>query len=505
MMTFSINIGTSTEAANYNIIGATGIDLSPILDILPDNTNKEVDPKDIRDAVLTSWSSSAFKQTLSSQSSISYIGIDNGNTNFANKDVKSKIYFGKRYFEETEVMTSDLLNSETDIFFYNTKKDTVSNSRTRISILSGTASYQYTTSPYIQSQLVTVGTNSTLSLDIVNPTLFGDTSSVFNISSTYGTVSVNEISFPRPQESLGLDLGLTAASEGRVLSWNNGKLIWSDITFEASGYIGVTGSPINIYGTPVNINGYAFEFTDSRPCPVNFGDIQMGETFSSVSIVEMLRRMVYDYLPPLCSIEVLPPYSSGYVEVGSSPLVKLGYTITKRTLPTQTTILSYMIPGSYPAITTSGYTTISGSASGVIISPVTSTTASFSITVNDGDQSSISSVSVVGVYPYFYGFSSLSTITTVGLSSLTKIIEPKNNKILEIAGSGNLYFIYDADYPSLSNIYDELGNTISSSFSSSTLTLSSPTGLWASKQFKVYQYNGLSQIGSPSVNYQFKY
>jgi len=510
MMTFSINIGTSTEAANYNIMGATGIDLTSILDILPDNTDKEINPKDIRDAVLTSWSGSAFNQTVASQSNISYIGIDNGNTIFTDKDIKSKIYFGKRNFGTSSIMTSALLNSETDIFFYNTKKDTVSNSRTRIAILSGTASYQYTTAPYIQSQLVTVGTNSTLSLDIVNPTLFGGSSSVFNITSSNGTsststVSLNEIPFPRPQESLGLDIGLTAAGDGRVLSWDNGKLIWSDLTFEANNYIGVTGSTINIYGTPVNVNGYAFEFTDSRPCPANFGDIQIGETFSSVAIVEMLRRMVYDYLSPLCSIEVLPPYSSGYVEVGSSPLIKLGYTITKRTLPTQTTILSYMIPGSYPAITTPGYTTVSGSASGVIISPVTSTTASFSITVDDGNQSNVASVNVVGVYPYFYGFSSLSTITTVGLSSLTKIIEPKNDKTLDIIGSGNLYFIYDSDYPALSNIYDEFGNTISSSFSSSTITLSSPTGLWASKQFKVYQYNGVSQIGPPSVNYQFKY
>jgi hypothetical protein len=103
MMTFSINIGTSTEAANYNIMGATGIDLSSILDILPDNTDKEINPKDIRDAVLTSWSGSAFNQTVASQSNISYIGIDNGNTIFTDKDIKSKIYFGKRNFGTSSI------------------------------------------------------------------------------------------------------------------------------------------------------------------------------------------------------------------------------------------------------------------------------------------------------------------------------------------------------------------------------------------------------------------
>ena len=101
MMTFSIYIGTSTEASNYDIIGATAADFTTVMDILHDNIDKEINPKDIRDAVLTAWSSSAFKQTFASQSTISYIGIDNANTDQLNKDVKSKIYIGKRYYTGT--------------------------------------------------------------------------------------------------------------------------------------------------------------------------------------------------------------------------------------------------------------------------------------------------------------------------------------------------------------------------------------------------------------------
>ena len=248
-MTFSINTGTSIEASNYNIMGATAVDFTTVLDVLQDNTNKEINPKDIRDAVLTSWSSSAFKQTTASQSTISYIGIDNANTDYSNKDVKSKIYIGKRSYLQTDIMTSPLLSSDADIFLYNTKKDTVSNNRTRIGILAGTNSSLYTNSPYIQSQIVTVGTYSALSLDITNPTLVGGTATTINLNSDYGTVSINNISFPRPQESQGLDIGLTAAADGRVLAWDNGKLSWTDITFSAENYIGVTGSALNIYGT----------------------------------------------------------------------------------------------------------------------------------------------------------------------------------------------------------------------------------------------------------------
>lgn len=513
MATYSINTGTSTETMTYNIIGATAIDLSPVLDILKDNSNKEINPKDIRDAVLTSFSNSAFKQTLASQSTISYIGVDTVNPNYLNKDVKKKVYFGKRAFSQLnsysytdDIMTSSLLNSDTDIFLYNTKKDTVSNNRTKIAILAGTNSSLYTNSPYLQSQIITVGTYSSLSLDIVNPTLTGVTYTVINFNSDSGTVSFNNIAFPSPQSSYGLIPGLTAAGNDRVLKWNNGILGWDDILLPDTSYIGVTGSAINIYGSPVNVNGYPLEFTDSRQCTVAIGDIQLGETFNSVSIVEMLRRMVYDYLPPTCSLSVLPPYSSGYVEVGSTPLIKLGYTINKKSLPTQTSIFSYMIPSSYPPITTNGQVSVSGTVNGVVITPISSATTSFTITVNDGTQSNSSSTTVTGIYPYFYGFSSLTTMTTAGLVALTKLVEPQGIKNIDVIGNGNLYFIYDSNYPLLSAIYNEFGNTISGSFSSPTiLTLSSPTGLWASKQFRVYQYNGVPQIGPPSINYQFKY
>lgn len=522
MATYSINIGTSIETMTYNILGATAVDLSPVLNVLKDNNNKEINSKDIRDAILTSFSSSAFKQTLASESTISYIGVDNVNPDYLSKDVKKKVLFGKRSFTVTgsypsdsglryysytnDIMTSSLLNSDIDIFLYNTKKDTVSNNRTKISILSGTNSSLYRNSPYLQSQVVTVGTYSSLSLDIVNPTLTGATYTVINFNSNYGTVSFNNIAFPSPQSSYGLVSGLTAAGNDRVLKLNDGILSWDDISLPDTSYIGVTGSPIDIYGSPVNVNGYPLEFTDSRQCTVNIGDIQLGETFNSVSIVEMLRRMVYDYLPPTCSLSVLPPYSSGYVEVGSNPLIKLGYTINKRSLPTQASVFSYMIPSSYAPIINDGQVSVSGTVSGVIITPIISATTSFTLTVNDGTQSNSASATVTGIYPYFYGFSSLTTMTTAGLVSLTKLVEPKSNKNVDIVGNGNFYFIYDSNYPALSDIYNEFGDTISASFSSPTiLTLSSPTGLWASKQFRVYQYNGVPQIGPPSVNYQFEY
>lgn len=496
-MTYSINIGTNIQSTTYNIMGATSIDLSDVLLPLHDNTNKEISPEDIRNSILTSWSNTSFKETIGS-ALISYIGIDSGNP--IDRDIKDKIFLGKRSYSGTysyllsdDIMNSDILNRSEDIFLFNTKKDTVSNSKTRISILSGTNSNLYLNSPYIQSQIINNGINDTNSLDIVNE--IGD----INIKSVYDTTSINTIEFPKIEDSVLYDLN------DKVLIMKDDVMIWNSLSFSSIEYIGTTGSKLDINGETVNVNGYSIEFTDDRPCPFEIGDIKFGDKFDSVSISDMLRRMIYDYSPPECEISLRYPYTSGYVEVGTSPIIKLDYKIYKRTLPTETTILHNMIPSIYQPITNSNEIIISGSATGVVITPITPSTTLFSINVSDGTQSSLATSSITGLYPYFYGFNSFDIISTSGLLSLNKLIEPVGNKSIDIYGTGNLYFIYDSNYPVLSNIYDETGSTVSNNFTYSLVTLSSPTGLWASKQFRVYQWNNHTISGPPSVIYDFKY
>ena len=117
------------------------------------------------------------------------------------------------------------------------------------------------------------------------------------------------------------------------------------------------------------------------------------------------------------------------------------------------------------------------------------------------------SSSVSGVYPYFYGFTSSTAITTYGLSNLNNIITEKENKSIDIYKDGILstdtfYFIYDASYGYLSSIYYKTNN-ITSNFSSSVINLSSPNGFWASKQFIVYKSTTIANdyiIGNAYLN-----
>ena len=503
MATYSINTSTTTEAVSYQI-SATPSYFNTILTTLYDNDDKMITPHQIRDAILSLWDDVIFKQTTASGSSIEYIGIDAGNP--SDRDLERKFFIGKRAFSGTysyddshSIMgfsSSLLLNTDIDTYFYNTKQDSNDQTTTRVQILSGTNFGIIEDSPYIQSQLVS-GTTFSLSLDFIN--FSGDV----NIRSEYATVSIAQITFPSFSESSG------SASLDRVLKWDssNSKLYWDDIVFPQTDTIGTTGSILEITGEPPLVNGYSLEFTDDRMCPIQLGDISFGSSFENISIVEMLKRMVYQYLPPGCSISLDVPYTSGYVEVGTSPMPTLNWEINKKTEDLGVTSLTNMIPGIYSPISSNEYVNIFGSSSGIVISPITASTTYFTITVNDGINIVSASTSITGVYPYFSGFSTLSVMTTAGLLALEKTIEPKSNKLLDFSGTGNLYVIYPKSYGTFSGIYDELGNDylISGTFSGPTTKIfNSPSGFWSSVEFYVYQWDSAT-IGPPSQNFQFVY
>jgi hypothetical protein len=73
----------------------------------------------------------------------------------------------------------------------------------------------------------------------------------------------------------------------------------------------------------------------------------------------------------------------------------------------------------------------------------------FSITVSDGTQTSSLTQSIL-IYPYFYGFSEQLIINVNAMVGLTKKVEYKGDKIIDISGSGN-FTIYDNSYGLMSN------------------------------------------------------
>ena len=323
-VTYSINVGTQLEAYRKT-------DIISVLKDIPDNTHKLISPKDIRDAFLSTWANSPFKQTKNI-SGTEYIGLDSGNP--ADRDIKQKIFLGKRSYANLDIMTDTLLSSNrADIYIYNTKPDSyLTQSSTKVAILAGTNSTLYQTAPYIESKIV----NNVNHFEFRNPSLSNGPISIY---SSTGRVAINGILFPTVAE--------TAAKTNTDIilkytgSYPNGYLKWGPISFDETN-VGAAGLPTNIYGSPVKLNGHSLEFVENSVVPNTVGGVPAGFSFSSNSyysaitatqqnwpISEVLRKVLYPYVAPTLSLSLTDKITgSTYAEAGQAITAKLTYLLT---------------------------------------------------------------------------------------------------------------------------------------------------------------------------------
>lgn len=502
MGTFSLNIGLITEANSSPLHIQSNFD--DILLLLKDNDTKLIDPKDLRDAILSIHSSIPFKQTSTSSiylsSNNSYIGLDAVDP--SDRDIKRKIFIGKRansgtfsYDGTYDIMNSTLLSNDVDIFLYNTKLDTLDNTITRVSILAGKNNGLYSIAPFIQSEIVSGATES-LSIDFV--TKVGQVNVENGNINNSGTFSINTLPWP------SISYSSASASDSTTLFWrgttSSGYLSWEQLTLPSMNTIGTSSQSLSILGTPVNVNGYSLELDDTRYMPISLGGIPMGTTFSNVPIVDVLRRILYPYLGPLCSISI----DSKYSEVGVLVTPVLTYTINKRTNATLPINLIQMNPGSLLPITTADHSTLTGTAVGIIPNSLTSTEVVFSVVVSDGIRTATASTFIKGIYPYFYGIVPSTISQSLLLQNLNKKVEYLGEKIVSVSGTGlDFYFMYDSDYPNLAQVIDDVGNDVTVFFGTPTIqTRQAPNGAWSSKTYKVYKWSMITPISNP-VNYKF--
>ena len=462
--TYSINVGTEYESTRLP-------DLISVLKNIPNNTEKLISPKDVRDAFLSTWANSTFKQTKN-QSGIEYIGIDSGNP--TNRDVKQKILLGKRSSSSGDVMNLTLLNDPySDIYFYNTKSDSsLQSNSTKISILAGTQSSLFTQAPFIESK--SDGTN--YEFNFRNP---GNGS--INIRSETGRVSINGIIFPTVAESN------SSSIEGKVLRYDgtfpNGSLKWDDTNVSLS-EIGKPGSPTNIYGSVVNVNGYPLDFTNNTMVPVSVGGIKSGMSFSSNSfyngtsyqnwpLTQVLKELLYPYVPPKISIDLINLSTNNtYAEFGNTYSLKMNYSITvyPRTsteyvrdfaiIGGTTKLLSSGNPSAQPASGLSFSSTYPGRTfiGGITISNVYNATlgttfSNYSMKLSDTSNAAYptgfshsATASINWVFPIYYGFTSSLISNVNNYKFLNKMIMGypgvTNSISVNYSGSGYLYFAY---------------------------------------------------------------
>jgi hypothetical protein len=523
--TYSINVGTPTEAFRKQNINSVLLDL-------PDNTQKLISPKDVRDAFLSAWATSAFKQTIG-QANIEYLGIDSGDP--SNRDIKQKIFIGKRNQGGLDVMNNSLLNNtNNDIYIYNTKPDSSATQSTKVVILAGTNSILHTNAPYIQSN--SINSNTALDLNLVNPSLF---SGPINVFSSTGRVAINGITFPTVAETSA------SASNGRILkysgSYPNGVLRWAEPTVSIAN-IGTIGLPTNIYGSPSNVNGYSLEFVDNSIVPQTIGGVVQGSSFSAGSyngqnwpLSEVIRKILYPYVPPALSLSITAG-GVDYFSTGITSSALFSYSITRYS----NIVSSYNISGTtYSGLSFSG--SVGSQLNATFSSDIygnTASTQNYVLSARDNpfllSFSYSATASVRFVHPSFYGFSltdidfytSTSTAGILRATQLGNYINSLNTSRIIVpylgtsqsvsvpyVGSGYVYFVYPHSYPLLSKIKDPNGFIIhdSNNLTYSAFTYSgsvTPTGgnnlAIPTPQWRVYKTIGTcSYTGSGEFEFIF--
>jgi hypothetical protein len=536
--TYSVNIGSQFETERKP-------DIVTVLKNLPDNTSKQISPRDVRDAFLTTWASSPIKQTKTT-AGVEYIGIDSGNP--ADRDIKQKILLGKRGYGNLDVMNSTLLNnSEVDIFIYNTKADTASQNSTRMGFMAGTYSEIFVNVPYIGSQYNT--TTSLIDMDIRNPQLNGGN---INLYSTNGYVTLNGIRFPKVSEN-------SSATNGKILryvgNFPNGYLRW-DTSNVIISQLGAVDKDTRIYGGTVSLNGYELEFVNPDMTSTKVGGIPFGFSFSKTSfegkkwpLSEVIRKLLYPKVGPSISVTASNvAFSNPYVEIGTTASVNFNYDLTIYPRNQYEYISDYLIRrknGSTVADTTYFGLSFSGIPGDKFAGIANLLAASFSIpTQTDfgihltdiwlptrytaaafpSGFSYSATASIYHVWPIYYGFTQSQVINTPTFNTVVKKLKKavlpypglSQSISLPYSGEGYFYMIYHNSFTTpLSKVFDANGflihdssDTTTSFFSTATrnggLPLSGLTTNGQSTSWRVW-ISGLTCSLVGNNNFTFKF
>ena len=529
-----------------------------VLNILPDNTAKQISPKDVRDAVYTLWENTILKPTSASNSS-KYIGIDQYQLTNSLDDsiIYPKMYFGKKQTGGKFIMSDLLLGTDTDFFFYNMKNNTT-DYNTTIAILAGTGSFLYNgdiSAPIIKSTVVSDSGFSYINLDITNKSIINvngtESGGDVNISSDRGFVSINSFIFPKVSD-------ITAANNDYVLKYKwiagNAYGVWESAFSQSITSINNPSGPVTITGNPVILNGY--RFSDSTIVATAIGGILAGETFSNVDVLDMLRRIIYTYVPPRVSTFFnLTTNSTPITLIESGDNTRFANTRLNYSLVVNATYsvngISFDSPpgGVTPFGPLPGTPATRGTYTGVVrpdASNVLNTGTgeyyrilSYTFSAIDTyPTTSRSNSKLAVVLPYFYGTSAtLATISNVNqfdpfninniLGTNSSAPTGKLNSVLvnpivgtpsvsdnqnfyittqglNINNQGYIYFGYPAGFPLLKQIKDQNGFTLSSTdFSTYSISITSPSGFWGSTPYIFYIRPNITSVPISSTPYQF--
>ena len=306
----------------------------------------------------------------------------------------------------------------------------------------------------------------------------------------------------------------------------------------STGTVSITGSPVVLNGLPIN-------FTDSLETPVELGGIPAGSTFSNVPVTEMIRQLLYPYILPVLSTSL----NRTYWEIGdlNTLQLELSFTVYRNATFSMNTIdykldgistspVSYinpfatpLVPANVPIRNLTVYKVVPPlDTTSITANTVSHVQFDYNISMSDTYPSYISSTSSLKVViPWYYGTTTYSATSSVGLNNINTLLGTSSipslgkltplftdpvlsvtssyNKSLQLStaglvstlpNQGYIYFGYPSDFPDLQSIQDPNGFTMTPSFKKFDVTLvQSPNGYWFNKEYKFYIFVG-SATGS---------
>lgn len=434
----SYNINTPIYSTSYELTNdliSDSSNFNSLMNRLIDNENRLILPKDLRDFFISINDSIVFKL------------IDNDIGKFIGSNLRDyKIIIGNRLNQNI----IENLDAESDIIF---SKNTNLNLN-KISILVNSKDYP--------------------SFEVDEKFKINNKNNI-NLDSNLERIYINNIPFPTKYENNDIN--------NKYLILQDSKLIWKKINKDLDN----SDIPENAkFIGNVKLNNFNLEFTDNRKCPINIGDIVKGEEFKKISISDILKKVVYDYLPPNIELSFIEPHTNNSIEVGSNISPKVEYKIYKKSKSVNVSFIN-LLPSTITPITDIGYKLVNGILDTIITNNILNISYTYSSILNDGVQNVQKNLILNGVYPYFYGFTEQNILSNDFLSSLTKDIKTKSDTNINLSGTGTYYFIYPHSYGELLEI---LSNNLAISQIYSNF-FNSPNDQWNNIRFYVYQFNNV--------------
>nr|DAX48382.1 MAG TPA: hypothetical protein [Caudoviricetes sp.] len=214
-------------------------------------------------------------------------------------------------------------------------------------------------------------------------------------------------------------------------------------------------------------------YNKNIPTYVEHGGIPIGTTFNNKTLQEMFDMILYPYVSPTVSAQVLTPGNGGTYEIGT--LVSVTKIRVNATIKSNNLTKIDIVEGSNIIATKTDDGVSKGGTFDFVLNIAVRTNKYFTAKVYDDTGAVVSknTGTFTFVHPIYHGSLSTDTIPTQEeIKALTKHIESKGTKTYSFTANNQRFvFAYPKSYGTLSAIYDQNNFNVTSTFTIYTVPI----------------------------------